>query len=197
MNRGSRLTAHFTVDEVLGNSALRAVPANLVSNVIAASARAEDMRAQLGGKPIVVTDWLRTPAENLAVGGSDSSDHLTGWALDFTVPSMTPRQIMLAIAPARAQLGIDQLIEYPRHVHVSFNPRARGELLIKTQTGFAPWVATAKETAPMTTNAPQTPNNTPPNPPQGSPAWWLLLIAGILTAIGTMIAQNGAPPAGP
>lgn len=196
MMRGTRLTAHFTVDEVLGNSSLSSVPAAQRDAVLLTVARMETLRTLFGGRAVRVHDWLRTQLENVATGGSDTSDHPNGYAVDFSVAGMSPRQIMLAIAGQRAQLGIDQAIEYATHVHVSFNPRARGELLIKTPTGFAPWTAATKEPAPMPSEKSPTPN-TPPNPPQGSAAWWLLLIAGILTAIGTMIAANGAPPAGP
>jgi len=53
----------------------------------------EELRAQLGGKPIIVTSGLRCVSHNRAVGGAPDSDHLHGWAADIIVDGMMPDEI--------------------------------------------------------------------------------------------------------
>ena len=84
------------------------------------------------GKPINVNSWFRSPRVNRAVGGSNTSAHLSGFAVDFWVHGLTNEQICDMINAA--DIHYDQLIDEfngTRYwVHISFDPRMRGQRLI-------------------------------------------------------------------
>ena len=78
----------------------------------------EDVKATLGGKPIMVNSAFRCKQVNDAVGSKDTSQHRIGCAADIRVPGMTPDQVVKAIIAA--QLPYDQVIrEFDRWTHVS------------------------------------------------------------------------------
>lgn len=86
----------------------------------------EKVRAILGA-PIMVSSAYRSPELNVAVGGSRTSDHVTGNAIDFVCPKFgSPFDVCRELARHKAALNYDQLIhEYGDWVHISFGPRAR------------------------------------------------------------------------
>lgn len=88
----------------------------------------EIIRAQVGG-PIIVTSGWRSGQRNLLVGGSKTSDHPSGWAADIKSPYINAWKLFREIKTMRfaGLIDFDQLIEYPRHVHISVNPRSRGQ----------------------------------------------------------------------
>lgn len=177
MRVGDRLTQHFNVNEVLVGSELDIVPAQVRENVTIAAQRMEDVRQQLGRVPITPTSWYRSLAHNARVGGSPTSDHMTGFAVDFVAAGLSPREVMNRLAGSVSRLGIDQLIEYQRHVHVSFNPRRRGELLVKrTDGGFDPW------------NPYTQPTSVGMEPGSPTPTPKTVKIAGILAALAAVLA---------
>ena len=78
----------------------------------------EQVKAVLGGKPIIISSGLRTKKVNDAVGSKDSSQHRLGCAADFRVPSMTPDRIVKTII--LSGISYDQVIsEFGRWVHIS------------------------------------------------------------------------------
>lgn len=94
-----------------------------------------EVRKLLGNKPIIVSSGYRSPALNKVVGGSDTSAHTLGWAVDFTCPGFG-RPLEVAKAIAETDLKFDQLIhEFDSWVHISFDPRMRGQLLTINQSG--------------------------------------------------------------
>jgi hypothetical protein len=75
------------------------------------------------GRSVRVTSGWRRPSGNAAVGGSQTSQHLTGEAADVVVEGMNARE--LARAVMRHAETWDQLIWYPDEggpgwVHVSY-----------------------------------------------------------------------------
>lgn len=103
----------------------------------------ERIRERLGGHPIIYTSVYRCPELNAATPGSaKKSAHTEGWAWDFQCPGFgTPLQVAQRIA--RSDLTFDQLIhEHGVWVHVSFDPRRRGQLLtidrVGTREGLLP-----------------------------------------------------------
>lgn len=100
-----------------------------LSNLTHTSQAMEAVRTALGGKPIRVNSAYRSAAVNRAVGGSSTSAHCQGWAVDFVCPAFgTPMDICKALV--QAGIKFDQLImEKNQWVHISFDPRMRGEVL--------------------------------------------------------------------
>lgn len=89
----------------------------------------EAVRAELGDIPIHVSSGWRSPQRNKRVGGSDTSDHPRGYCADVWSPYLNVDQLFAAFQSAqlRGVIKYDQLIRYPRHVHISVNPRMRGQ----------------------------------------------------------------------
>jgi len=97
----------------------------------------EMVRALFGGKPVTITSGYRNPQVNAAVGGSETSDHMTGYAADFRVKGLASREAVRRII--NSPLLFDQLIFYPKgnRLHISFAPARRCEVLTKTPDGYA------------------------------------------------------------
>ena len=68
-----------------------------------------------------ITSALRTLKENIACGGSDNSQHLTGDAVDLKPLDSSVDDFILEIK--KSGFKFDQLIKYRTFVHISF---ARG-----------------------------------------------------------------------
>jgi len=81
------------------------------------------------GKPIQVSSWFRSPKLNKVIGGSATSAHCDGFAIDFVCPQYgTPTHICTKIIAS--DLQFDQLIqEGGDWVHISFAPKMRNEML--------------------------------------------------------------------
>jgi uncharacterized protein YcbK (DUF882 family) len=78
----------------------------------------EQVKAVLGGKPIMINSAFRCKQVNDAVGSKDTSQHRIGCAADLRVPGMTPDQVVKAIIASG--IGYDQVIrEFDRWTHVS------------------------------------------------------------------------------
>ena len=85
----------------------------------------EVVRKFLGDRPIRITSGWRSSAVNTAVGGSDTSDHMEGHAVDFTHADLSPQTVFQKIA--KSWIGFDQLIGYKNMNHISFAPTMRRE----------------------------------------------------------------------
>ena len=115
------LTPNFTLDELtttdhreFDNTPNDAELANLVR----LADFLEQVKAVLGGKPIMINSAFRCKQVNDAVGSKDTSQHRIGCAADIRVPGMTPDQVVKAIIAAG--IGYDQVIrECDRWTHVS------------------------------------------------------------------------------
>ena len=74
------------------------------------------------GFPINITSFYRSPAVNKAVGGSPTSQHVTGQAMDLQVPGKNKMLFNII----RGSLQFDQLIweagtiDEPDWIHVSY-----------------------------------------------------------------------------
>jgi uncharacterized protein YcbK (DUF882 family) len=115
------LTPNFTLEELthtdhreFDNTPNDAELANLVR----LADFLEQVKAVLGGKPIMVNSAFRCKQVNDAVGSKDTSQHRIGCAADIRVPGMTPDQVVKAIIAAG--IGYDQVIrEFDRWTHIS------------------------------------------------------------------------------
>ncbi|MDZ4372303.1 MAG: D-Ala-D-Ala carboxypeptidase family metallohydrolase [Phenylobacterium sp.] len=109
-------------------------PPEVVVNLRATAEQMERVRALLGDRPITVSSGYRSPALNRAVGGAPRSAHLFGYAVDFNCYGFGhPLAVCRAIAGS--DIPFDQLIEEGTWVHISFDPRLRGQVLTKRPKG--------------------------------------------------------------
>lgn len=96
----------------------------------------ERIRAALGGNPMVISSGYRSPELNAAVGGSKTSQHMLGQAVDFTCPKFgDPQEVVKRLAPMMRLLGIDQLILERGWVHASFTLAPRYQVLKDAGSG--------------------------------------------------------------
>lgn len=146
-----RLSPHFTLAELTISASaarrgIRNTPTPAVLAVLrATAARMEEVRALLGNLPIVVTSGFRSAVVNKLVGGSATSAHMTGHAVDFTCPAFgSPAKVAAHLA--RHLKGYDQIIEEFGHwVHVGFGPGQRNQQLtarkVAGRTVYKPGIA--------------------------------------------------------
>lgn len=128
-----QLSAHFSLEEaVLSQTATRKGIDNtptpeIEANMVEAANRMEEVRELLDA-PILVSSWFRCLKLNSSIGGSATSAHVRGWAIDFTAPQFgTPQEICLKIQASG--IAFDQLIFEGTWVHISFDPQQRMQVL--------------------------------------------------------------------
>lgn len=136
-----KLSEHFTSEELtVTDTGLSNEPGEHIHALTATAAYMEMVRALLGNKPILINSAFRSQKVNEKVGGSATSAHCKGYAVDFVCPEFgTPEQVVHAL---RGKLKYDQLIwEHPRGkawVHISFDPRFRKQTLEFTGKNYLP-----------------------------------------------------------
>ena len=112
--------SELTVSESAARRGLKNVPfGKQLENLKQTATRMDAIREGLG-KPIIVTSGYRSPEVNAAIGGSRTSAHCHGLAVDFTCPGYGSP---LAVAKAILASGIefDELIhEFGAWVHIGF-----------------------------------------------------------------------------
>lgn len=126
----TQLSSHFTLAELtVTTTGLPNNPDPLQLARLFATATSMEQVRKLLGHPITVNSGFRSAAVNKRVGGSPTSAHAQGFAVDFVCPAFgDPMAICRAIAASG--IKFDQLImEHNRWVHLSFDPRMRGQVL--------------------------------------------------------------------
>jgi len=89
-----------------------------LANLVRLADFLEQVKASLGGKPVMINSAFRCKQVNDAVGSKDTSHHRIGCAADIRVPGMTPDQVVRTIIASG--LGYQQVIrEFDRWTHVS------------------------------------------------------------------------------
>ena len=139
------LSEHFTLEELtvtdhreFDNTPNDAEKANLAR----LAAFLEQVKALLGGKPIMVNSAFRSKQVNDAVGSKDTSQHRVGCAADLRIPGMTPDDVVRAVIAS--DLAFDQVIrEFDRWTHISVpntpELKPRRQALIIDKTGTRPF----------------------------------------------------------
>jgi putative chitinase len=127
----TQLSTHFSLEE-LTITQVRGVDntpnTEIVSNLNHTAWQMEIVRHILGDIPIHVNSGYRSAAVNAAVGGSEHSAHCLGYAVDFICPEFgEPLQVAKKILASG--LKFDQLITEGTWVHISFDPRLRGQAM--------------------------------------------------------------------
>jgi zinc D-Ala-D-Ala carboxypeptidase len=136
------LSPHFTLaemtrSETASRKGIRNVPgqAETAALTLLCEKVLEPVRLHYG-KPVIVTSGYRSPRLNVAIGGSQSSQHCRGEAADFTVHGESNLDVCQWMM---RNLNYDQLIlEYPPSgwVHVSYSAhRMRNQELTAKRIG--------------------------------------------------------------
>ena len=137
------LSPHFSLDELIATQhrQFENWPPPPVQSVLRQVAgRMEAVRALLGDRPIAISSGYRNTQVNRAVGGAFHSAHLTGHAVDFNCYGFgDPIEVCRAIA--RSKIAFDQLVAEGSWVHLSFDPRMRGQVLTKVPQGYVSGLA--------------------------------------------------------
>lgn len=134
----TNLSPHFTYLEAINSDTARK---NNVSNVpyldamyamFYTASKMEQVRRVLGDKAILINSWYRSSEVNALVGGSKTSQHMSGEAVDFICPSFgTPVDICKKLISSG--LSFDQLIYEHSWVHISFkNPDGQNRKQVLT-----------------------------------------------------------------
>ena len=84
---------NFTWAEATKNGSRIPVNRNTVYGIIRVAKVMEDVRKQLGNRPVKINSWYRDPVTNRRVGGASRSRHLVGDAVDFVIPGIHPYTI--------------------------------------------------------------------------------------------------------
>jgi zinc D-Ala-D-Ala carboxypeptidase len=124
-----QLTPHFSLAELTTtNTKIDNTPSKEVIEVLRTTAfYMEKVREILGNVAITINSGYRSPDVNRQVGGTSNSSHTYGYAVDFTAYGHTPLTISNILS--KSNLKFDQLIYEKTWVHISFDPRMRGNIL--------------------------------------------------------------------
>ena len=124
-----QLTPHFSLAELTTTKQkIDNTPSKEIVEVLRTTAfYMEKVRELLGNVAITINSGYRSPDVNRAVGGTSNSSHTYGYAVDFTAYGHTPLTICNILA--KSSLKFDQLIYEKTWVHISFDPRMRGNIL--------------------------------------------------------------------
>ena len=109
---GRRLSPHFTEGE------FRCRCCGVVRLNMRLLSMLEQLRANLGHRPVVITSGYRCPGHNRAVGGAPNSQHLLGNAADIVVPGVDP----VEVANGAGALGFPGVGKYAAFTHVDVRP---------------------------------------------------------------------------
>ncbi len=128
----------LTVSQSAARRGMKNIPFGKQLDNLRGTAEKMDAIREMLGKPVLVSSGYRNAEVNALVGGSKTSAHCHGLAVDFTCPGYGSP---LAVAKAVLASGIefDQLIhEYGAWVHIGFaepGKPSRRQLLTITKRG--------------------------------------------------------------
>lgn len=89
-----------------------------IANLRRLAALLQQVKAAVGGKPVMINSGFRSKKVNDSVGSKDSSQHRLGCAADIRVPGMKPREVVEACI--KAEIPYDQIIlEFDSWCHIS------------------------------------------------------------------------------
>lgn len=145
--KGLKLSAHFSYDEMT-TTQVRGVsneppPEQLINMGFLCRRVLEPVRLEFG--PWHVTSGYRSLAVNLAIGGSKTSAHMEGCAVDGVplAPGVRWRDVVDFLL-RREDIPVDQVIyEFGRWLHIGTKPGGKGcrrEALMIFEPGkYLPW----------------------------------------------------------
>lgn len=90
------------------------------------------------GQPLLLSSGYRVPALNAAVGGSPTSDHQNGLAVDIKLPTWSKRKPselynLIYELTEQGEIEIDQIIYYrgKKIIHIGIGERLRKQFIVK------------------------------------------------------------------
>lgn len=120
-----KLTEHFSLEEFSCSTTAKRlkienkIPDHLMANIQFTANKLELVRKVLA-HPIIITSGYRCSALNTQVGGSPTSAHTKGLAVDFHCAYGNPKQICQRLITAGVEF--DKIIqEYNQWVHIEFS----------------------------------------------------------------------------
>ena len=157
---------------------------------VSAVANLELLRKFLGTLPFeyIITSGYRTPGHNSSIGGSSTSQHMTGLAVDLVPHRMTNRELATWLwIHKRRYPELDQVIWYQNkgHVHIGICPKRasgcmtnapRAQFLVSTGSSYPSWQPSEAEIQSVARRF-----------PQGKPLPW-----GWILGTGALVAAGGA-----
>lgn len=78
-----------------------------------------DDARDIAGVPFIINSGFRTEGHNRAVGGKETSSHLTGWAADIRATTSNRRYLVIA---ALCEVGFTRIGVADTFVHVDLDP---------------------------------------------------------------------------
>ena len=134
------LSTHFTLDEfTFSQTAARLrvdnTPTPEVLEQLKKTALGLEMVRALIQAPIMISSGYRSPHVNRLVGGSKTSQHMTGNAVDITAPGYGSAE-KLVRAIVASTIPYDQcILEFGRWCHISFTDKPRKQALVIDANG--------------------------------------------------------------
>lgn len=139
------LSDHFSLAEATASQTADRLginndpPADMLAVLKKTAMGMEVVRSRLGGMPIIISSWYRSPALNRAVGSKSTSQHIQGRAVDFICPRFGSVEKVFEELRL-SSVSYDQLIkEFASKgggwVHISFSDSPRREALIIDHEG--------------------------------------------------------------
>lgn len=120
--------AEFFVSDVAEKHQVKNIPddaqlSQVLGNIKALVLNVLDPLRAMVDRPVIITSGYRSQRVNELVGGSKTSQHLTGKAADFHVQGCTPQQMEVVYQTMQIGFDFDQLIFYPAKniIHVSWD----------------------------------------------------------------------------
>lgn len=137
-----KLSPNFTLEELTHTDHRQfdnTPNATEIANLTRLAALLEQVRTEIGNKPIMVSSAFRSKQVNDAVGSKDTSQHRIGCAADIRVPGMPPDEVVKKVIASG--IGYDQIIrEFDRWTHISIpntkdmTPRRQALIIDRTGT---------------------------------------------------------------
>jgi zinc D-Ala-D-Ala carboxypeptidase len=137
------LSRHFTYEElVYSETAVRRGIANipdpehLINLKLLCEKVLEPVRFLLGDRRILVSSGFRCPEVNSIIGGSRTSQHMIGQAVDFSVDGIAVPDVVWTVL--ESDIPFDQVInEFGHWIHISHHnkPRRQGLVALKDENG--------------------------------------------------------------
>lgn len=97
-----------------------------------------DIIRERWGQALIVSSGYRVPELNVIVGGSATSDHMDGLAVDLRLPSWSKRKLseLFNLIQAMVEEGIidiDQVIYYRKKkiIHIGVGEKLRRQFIVK------------------------------------------------------------------